>query len=117
MMKIIVDSLKLFAHHGVLPQEQLVGSYFYVSVTAETECTVSALSDELSDTVSYADIVECVNTEMSITSKLLEHVCGRIARRLLQDHPTLTRVTVRVIKENPPFGAQCNGAGVEISLP
>lgn len=115
-MKIILDSLKTYAYHGVLAQEQVVGAYFYTSVIAETDNTSSMQTDELDDTVSYADIVDVVREEMSLKSRLLEHVAGRIARRLLTDYPTLNRVTVRVMKENPPFGAQCKAAGVEVEL-
>ena len=115
-MKIILERMKSYARHGVMEQERVVGGNFYTTVIAETEQTDSMWTDELSDTVSYADIVTVVQQEMEQPSKLLEHVAGRIARRLLGDYPALTQVTVRVIKENPPFKAQCQGAGVEVNL-
>lgn len=115
-MKIILDRMKFFAHHGVLPQEQMVGAYFYVSIIAETDKENATENDELRDTVSYADIAQVVKDEMQITSKLLEHVTMRIAKRLKHDFPTLQNVTVKVMKENPPMGIECKGAGVEITL-
>lgn len=115
-MKIILERMKTYAQHGVLDQERMVGANFYTTVIAETDHMDAVWTDELQDTVSYADIVEVVRQEMATPSRLLEHVTGRIARRLLNDFPTLNHVTVRVIKENPPFQAQCEGAGVEVEL-
>lgn len=106
------------AHHGVLPQEHAVGALFQVSIEAETANERSTETDQLTDTVSYADMAVAVRQEMEQPSQLLEHVAGRIARRLLADFPTLSSVRVRLTKQNPPItGLQCDGAGVEICLP
>ncbi len=115
-MKIIIDRQRVFAHHGVLPQEREVGAYFYVSATVETGDNPCMLSDQLIDTVSYADMAQCINEKMLHPSQLLEHVAWRIATAMLQRFASVQSVTVRVIKENPPMGVECQGAGVEISL-
>ncbi len=115
MTKIIIDRQKVFAHHGALPQEQAVGAYFYVSAELVMEGNPSALTDNLSDTVNYASVSQAITEEMAIRSDLLEHVAGRIQKRLLNEHPTALQITVRVMKENPPLGIQCEGAGVEVS--
>ncbi len=115
-MKIIIDRQRVFARHGVLPQEREVGAYFYVSATVETGDNPSMMSDRLSDTVSYADMAQCINEEMACPSQLLEHVAWRIATAMLQRFAGVQSATVRVIKENPPMGVECQGAGVEITL-
>ena len=53
---------------------------------------------------------------MDIPSRLLEHVAGRIGRRVLEEFDRITALTVRVVKENPPMGADCRGAGVEVKF-
>jgi dihydroneopterin aldolase len=50
---------------------------------------------------------------MKITSQLLEHVCQRIARRLLHDFPTIETIDISLFKENPPMGACAQRVGVE----
>ena len=100
-----------------MPQEQTVGADFLVSVEAETDQTGAMESDILDDTVSYADMAEVVREEMAMPSRLVEHVAGRIGRRLTREFPTLSSVTVRITKVAPPIeGLQCNGAGVEVSI-
>ncbi len=115
-MKIIIDRQRVFARHGVLPQEREVGAYFYVSATVETGDNPGMMSDQLSDTVSYADMAQCIAKEMAQPSQLLEHVAWRIATNMLQRFTCVQSATIRVIKENPPMSAECQGAGVEISL-
>ncbi|MCF0198810.1 MAG: dihydroneopterin aldolase [Bacteroidaceae bacterium] len=115
-MKIKINRQKVYAYHGVLPQERKVGSYFYVTTSVETPLETSLYSDKLSDTLSYADIATVVNEEMAIASQLLEHVAQRIATRLLGEYAELSSVTVEIIKENPPLGIESSGTGIEITL-
>ena len=112
-MYIRLEGLKIYAYHGVLPQENLVGAYFYIDLKLKTDFTHAAKTDELEGTVSYADIFEVVKEEMSITSKLLEHVCQRIASRIFNDFPTIEAIDICLSKENPPMGACAKSIGVE----
>ena len=99
--------LTFHAHHGVLPEERLLGNTFTVDLTLEADISHAIASDELSGTINYAEAYEVVKREMDIPSQLLEHVCGRIGTSLLDHFPTLQRVKVCVIKHNPPI----DGAG------
>ena len=73
-------------------------------------------SDDVSDTVNYAELYELVKEEMAQPSNLLEHVAGRISRRIFQRFPQATAVDLRMTKLNPPMGADCQGAGVELHI-
>ena len=112
-MYIRLEGLKIYAYHGVLPQENLVGAYYYIDLKLKTDFTHAAETDELEGTVSYADIFAVVKEEMAITSKLLEHVCQRIASRIFNDFPTIEAIEIRLSKENPPMGASAKSIGVE----
>jgi dihydroneopterin aldolase len=114
-MYIRMEGMKFYAFHGVLPQENLVGANFYIDLKLKTDFTRAAETDELADTVSYADIHTVVKEEMKIPSKLLEHVCQRIARRLFHDFPTIETIDISLFKENPPMGACAKRVGVEAS--
>ena len=112
-MYIRLEGLKIYAYHGVLPQENLVGAYYYIDLKLKTDFTHAAETDELEGTVSYADIFAVVKEEMAITSKLLEHVCQRIASRIFKDFPTIEAIDIRLSKENPPMGACAKSIGIE----
>ena len=114
-MKIFINNIRIRAHHGVMEQERQVGADFLVSVEVESSNEASTLTDHLGDTVSYADVAELVRQEMAVPSQLLEHVAGRIGRRLMTAHPTLSGARVRITKLAPPItGLECEGAGVEV---
>ncbi len=115
-MKIRIDRQKVYARHGALSQEQPVGAYFYVSAEIETDFTAAMDSDCLSDTINYADIAQTIKEEMEKPSQLMEHVAGRIAKRILNRFPTAKTVIISLSKENPPLGVECRGAGVELTL-
>ena len=110
--EIVLRKIRLYAYHGVDPQEQKTGAYFTVTLHAHTDLLPSVESDELEKTVSYADILEVVRNEMAIPSKLLEHVAGRIIKQLFANFPQITQIKLKLMKDNPPMSAQCKGAGV-----
>ncbi len=113
---ITIDRQKVFAYHGLLPQEGVVGAYFYVSVRLEMDDNAAILTDNVDDTVSYADISRIITEEMAVRSRLLEHVANRIKDRILALHSGVLRLTVSITKENPPLGIECRGAGVEVTF-
>ena len=113
-MYICLEGMKFYAFHGVLPQENLVGAFYYVDLKIKTDFTRASETDELEGTINYADIHAAVKEEMAIPSKLLEHVCQRIARRLFHEFPTIETIDIRLSKENPPMGACAESIGVEV---
>ncbi len=114
--QIIIKELKIFAHHGVLPQERVVGAYFIMNIAIETDFTAAMKDDVLSGTISYAEVLEVVKKEMATPSQLLEHVAGRICQALFRQFPTAQAIHLELMKENPPMGADCRGAGVSIDI-
>lgn len=114
--EITVNGLRFYAYHGVDPQERIVGSWFTVNLKFGLDAGKAIMSDELSGTASYADAVVIVRREMAITSDLLEHVAGRIAKALLAEMPPIQTVTVSVCKENPPVCAVCESAAFTLTV-
>ena len=86
-MKITLHEMRFYAYHGVFPQEQRVGNQFVVELTFWADVAGSVRSDELEETISYADVYEVVKAEMDIPSRILEHVVGRISERLFATFP------------------------------
>ena len=113
---ILLEKIRFFAYHGVAPQETTVGNEFVVSLRLKTDIARAMESDDVADTVNYAEIHQAVKEEMDIPSKLLEHVAGRIVRRLFNDFPTIERIDLKLSKRNPPMGADIETAGVEVHI-
>lgn len=102
--KVKIDNIRVYAHHGCLREESVVGSEYTVGVTVGADLAKASSSDELSDTVDYVNIHQIVKEEMQIASKLLEHVAQRIIDRVLSEIDLVDQVEVAVSKINPPIG-------------
>lgn len=113
---IILKDLRFYAYHGVGAQETQVGNEFVLDLRLRMDWTCAIRSDDVNDTLSYAEAYEAVKDEMARPSRLLEHVAGRIARRLFQDFSSLEEIELRLVKRNPPMGADIEGAGVELRV-
>ena len=113
--EISVKRIKVYAYHGVSPQERIVGADFYVTVSTLVEVEPSAWrDDQLEGTADYSRFVAIVRREMSVPSNLLEHVAARIASAVLAECSSVQKVSVTIEKENPPLGVLCDGVTVKI---
>ena len=70
-MYIHLQGVKLYAYHGVDPQETAVGAYFIIDLKLKTDFSRASQTDALSGTVSYADIYQVLKDEMQVASQLL----------------------------------------------
>ncbi|KAA6342851.1 Dihydroneopterin aldolase [termite gut metagenome] len=111
---IFLKNAIFYANHGVLPQETKVGNTYIINIRLKIDLTTAIETDKLVNTVSYAEVYNVLKEEMSVPSKLLEHVCGRIVRRLFCDFPTIEEIELKLAKQNPPMGADIHSSGVEI---
>lgn len=114
--KVWLRRVRFYARHGVMPQERTVGGWFTVTVAVGYDLSRAMDSDDVADTLNYARLYELVSREMAVPSQLLEHVAGRIVRAISEEWPQATSVDLWLDKDNPPMGADSEGAGVEIHL-
>ena len=113
---ILLDDMRFYAYHGVMEQERQVGGEYSLSLTVEADLAEAARTDDVADTINYAALYALVEREMAVPSRLLEHVAASIGWRTLEEYDRVTAVTVKVTKLNPPMGADCKGASVELKL-
>ena len=108
--EILLRDLRFYARHGVLEQERTVGNAYTVNLTLRLSDTGAAVFDDrLDSTISYAEVYTLVREEMHTPSSLLEHVAGRILRRLFETFDLLEHAVVEVCKDNPPMSAHTAG--------
>lgn len=111
---ILLRDLRFHAFHGVLPQERLVGGNFVVDLRVGYPLAQAMTSGRVDDTLNYASLYALVEREMQQPSSLLEHVAGRIAQAIAKTFPEALSIDLTLTKQNPPMGADCKGAGVEM---
>lgn len=109
-----IGSQRIYAYHGVLPQERVTGNYFRVETSLHLHCAKALLSDQIEDTVNYAEVCRVIADEMSVPSQLLEHVAGRIIVALQQKFPQIDGGSVTVTKEKPPIPGEVDEVSVTV---
>lgn len=114
--RILVDRIAVFAHHGVLPEEARLGQRFYISLDCRLDLTAAGTSDDVADTVSYADLAEiarAIATDRRFA--LIEALAESIAATILARFPGIERIDVRVDKPAAPVPALIDGVSVIVS--
>jgi dihydroneopterin aldolase len=111
---ITLESMKFLAYHGVMEQEQIIGGTYFVDVSYVID-TESVETDDITDTVSYAEVFDVVKQEMSKPSKLIEHVAGRILKSVKNNFSKISSLTVKVSKLYPPVNGEAARATASVT--
>jgi len=115
MSKIILENMEFHAFHGCLEFEQQFGNTFIVSLSMELDTTHAGLTDELDHTLNYQLVYDVVKAQMSIPSKLIEHVGQRILDDVFDKFIQIKELTVRLSKLNPPLGGNVERVTIELN--
>ena len=95
----------------MLPEERALGQRFAVDVEARIDLSRAAATDDLQHTVNYAEIYRAVEEILTGPPlNLIETVAGRIAERVLRQHPLVQSVMVRVRKPQVPIAGMMQGS-------
>jgi len=114
--QVYIQNMRLHAYHGVLEQERRVGNDYVMNVRVRYPLDRACESDDVSDTLSYAELANIVRQEMAVSSKLLENVAQRICNAVIREYPETESVSIDIKKIAPPMSADCDGAGVRITI-
>ena len=113
--RILLRDLRIFAYHGVNPEEKEYGQTFLADVEMETDFTAAVAGDDVGDTVSYAQASKTLQKALTETRyDLIETAADAAVRALLCAYPAIRSVRLRLKKPDAPMKAQCAWAGVEI---
>lgn len=115
MDKIIISDLKIFAYHGVNPEEKENGQNFFIDVTAELDASVPCVTDSVDDTVSYAKMIKKIVPAFTENKfDLIEKAAQTVADALLDNFVKLLAVEVTVRKPEAPIKADFGYVAVMI---
>lgn len=114
MSKIYLEDVKIYAYHGVLPEENIIGTFYILNLELHTDLWKASETDDLNDTISYADINAIIHDEMKIKSKLLEHVAGRIISSIHEKFSQISYIKLKITKTAPPMQGEMQGASIEL---
>lgn len=109
-----IRGLRVYAYHGVHPEEQREGQTFVIDVALEVDSLIAARTDSLDDTIDYGWLVRHVADMVRSTRfNLLEALGAHIAERLLLID-RVARVCVRIAKPEVAFDEDVDAVVVSV---
>jgi dihydroneopterin aldolase len=117
MDKITITGITGFGFHGVLEHERREGQTFSVDLEVITNFDSAVTSDDVRDTVNYAELADIVHAAIvGEPVNLIEKLANQIATDCL-DIPGVTTVTVTVHKPQAPIPVPFTNVSVSRTLP
>jgi dihydroneopterin aldolase len=101
--QVSIDDIRIFAFHGLYPEERILGNWYTLDVLVEAE-SLPSFSDDIANTIDYSHIFAICQQVMATPVDLLETVAENIAKQIQADLTQEVSVLVQISKENPPMG-------------
>lgn len=115
MDKISIKGLKLFAYHGVNPEEKENGQNFVIDLDYYVNIARACQMDTLDDTVSYAKVVKTIRRVFTAEKyDLIEKAAQVIADAVLDEFDDIFKVEVTLKKPEAPISAEFDYVAVSI---
>jgi 7,8-dihydroneopterin aldolase/epimerase/oxygenase len=116
MDKIILEEMEFYGYHGVFSEENTLGQRFRVSLELHLDLRKSGQSDNLKDSVNYAEVYGvCKSIVEGKPMNLVEAVAEKIAASLLESFDIVKSCTITLIKPDPPIPGHYKSVAVEIT--
>ena len=104
-----------YGYHGVRSEEQSVGGKFEADVDIYTDFTEAAEKDSLSKTIDYHQVYSFMY-HLALEQKyyLIEALATKIADEMLKKFERISKIVVKIRKNNPPLGGVVDCVEVEV---
>lgn len=114
--RIYLTDMVFHGYHGVLEAERDLGQPFVVSVELRLDLRPAGTSDDLTKTVDYGGVHRTAREIVEGPPvRLIETLSERIASGVLENHPTVEAVKVRVAKPHVRLeDTVLSGSAVEV---
>ena len=114
--QINVTGIKAFGYHGVLPHEAVEGQEFIVDLALSLDLSEASRSDNLDETVNYADLAQIVHDNIvGERVQLIERLAGQIADQIKSSYPQIDSISVTVHKPHAPVTLDFDDISVTIT--
>ena len=114
---LFIDNLEVFANHGLFEEENKLGQKFIFDIECELNYKKAMFSDEMTDSISYADIAEVVvKTATTNTFNLLERLAGEILKNIFTEFSQIENIKLEINKPGAPIKYHFEKCGVEVEV-
>jgi dihydroneopterin aldolase len=116
-MDFFIEGLEIYGHHGVPPEERVLGQRLLFDVRLTMEHCRGASTDEVADTIDYTEVIDVITDVATVeTYSLLERLAQATAETILSKFPVLDEVWVQVAKPHPPVACALASVSAAVEL-
>ncbi|MCP4456594.1 MAG: dihydroneopterin aldolase [Cytophagales bacterium] len=112
--EVALEGMEFYARHGYYEEERKIGNKYTVDIFMTLDMEEAVAEDKLEGTVNYEKIYEIVAEVMGVDASLLEHLAGKLVKKIRQNFSEVESVRVRISKHNPPIKGLCKKATVTL---
>ena len=114
--EIRIENLKVYAYHGVFPEENEKGQDFYVNTVLYTQTARAGREDDLELSTNYGEVCHFITKLMQEhTYKLIEAVAENLAEEILLQFPLIRKLDLEIRKPEAPIGLPFKSVSVKIT--
>ncbi|MEK3979371.1 dihydroneopterin aldolase [Psychrobacillus sp. FSL K6-2836] len=112
-----LNDLEFYGFHGALPEETKLGQIFRVTITLACDLKRAGETDNLEETVNYAEVFElCKEIVEGKPYLLIEAVAEKIASSILHTYAAkVSGCRIQLVKPNPPIVGHYASVAVDIT--
>ncbi len=116
MDTIQIKDLQIFARHGVFAEENTLGQKFVVSAVLHTDNRKAGMTDNLDDSINYAEVCDMIEKSMTErTFRLIEAAAEYTAENILLAFPLIKSIGLTIKKPHAPILKPLDYAAVSIN--
>jgi len=113
--KLVLKGLLFHGFHGVLREERVLGQKFLVDIDAYVSLSKAAKSDDIKDSVSYADVYSLVRSIVEgPPHDLLESLSDHLVHNIFTVFPPIWKLRILLAKPHVAVIGPIDYLGVEI---
>ncbi len=113
--RLVVSGIELVGFHGQNAEEHRRGNRFRIDLVMEGGVESALTSDVLAETIDYSAVVAVIREVNEARHHLLvESFADAIANALFASFPPVAKLSVRVMKLDPPGLCGVHSAGIEL---
>lgn len=112
---ISIKDLSVYAYHGVMPEENVVGQRFDISVDMYVDNCAAVKADEVNRALNYAKVCQSIQEFVqNNTYNLIETLAEHLAERLLMSYNNIDKLTLEIKKPWAPIHMPIDTVSVKI---
>lgn len=96
-MRISLNDVHFFGHHGIYEEEKILGNTFIVNLYVDFLPAQTVIRN-ISETIDYVTLFELVKVRMAKPTPLLETIVSELAETILNDFTLVHTVFIKITK-------------------